>query len=406
MRLLQVSIIGPLLLCLSQVCLAADQWRFGPGIDVTPGQDFNAFVHLDGAGRKHVAVSGNRVAAVWEDDRSGDPQIYLADKSRQADRFSSAVQISNGSEAYEPGIAALPEDGMIIAWEQDGQVWLRASHAGELSNPLKVSNGTAGHAAVAAHEDHIYASWRERRNRQWYLMVARLELGDQGALALVEKTSIESKGLRQPVLLPSLAVSEQGVGVAWEDRRAGHTRLLYSFSGPDLVFDVPQNLNEYFSNRNEYDKGNGVTRVSISTYYGTEVIAAWMDKRRGSVGYGIFASLGDFDSRSFGPNEKAHGEPGDQQPHYNPATAGNDEGLFVIAWDDFRTGNSDIWLSNYTEDETWSEDISPAAASGSAEQSHPSVFVDELGHLHLLWIERKDLNAPGRLRYSYGKIAD
>lgn len=406
MRLSQVFIIGPILIGLSQPSLATDQWNFGAGIDVTPQQGSNAFVHLDGAGRKHVAVSGDRVAVVWEDDRSGDPQIYLADKSRQADRFSSAIQISSGSEAYEPGVAALPDGEMILAWEQDGQVWVRASSPGKLSNPLKVSDDAAGHAAVAAHNDQIYASWREQRNRQWYLMVAKLDLKDDGALALAQKTSIESEGLKQPVLLPSLSVSEQGVGVAWEDRRAGHTRLLYSFSGPDLVFDTPQNLNEFFSDRNEYDKGNGVTRVSISTFYGSEIIAAWMDKRRGSVGYGIFASLGDFDSQSFGPNEKAHGEPGDQQPHYNPATAGNDEGLFVIAWDDFRNGNSDIWLTNYTEDETWSEDISPLAASGPTEQSHPSVFIDDSGHLHLVWIERKDLNAPGRLRYSYGKRLD
>ena len=104
----------------------------------------------------------------------------------------------------------------------------------------------------------------------------------------------------------------------------------------------------------------------------------------------------------FGPNEKVHGETGDRQPHYNPATAGNATGDFIVAWDDYRRGDSDIWLSGYTDDLEWSEDFSPPMASGAGEQSHPSIALDEDGGLHLLWIERADPNAPSRLWYSYG----
>ena len=105
----------------------------------------------------------------------------------------------------------------------------------------------------------------------------------------------------------------------------------------------------------------------------------------------IFAALGSDGGEIFGPNEKAHGDDGDHQPHYNPAVAGNPDGLFVIAWDDFRRGDSDIWLSGYDDADEWSPDFAPEVASGAGEQSHPAVTLDSRGDLHLLWLERDDV---------------
>ena len=129
-----------------------------------------------------------------------------------------------------------------------------------------------------------------------------------------------------------------------------------------------------------------------------------MDKRRGGLGYGIFAALGAEGGEIFGPNEKVHAEAGDRQPHYNPAAAGNQAGDFVVAWDDFRQGDSDIWLSSYNEDDEWSHDFSPEVASGAGEQSHPAVVLDDRGSLHLLWIERADMDSPSRLWYGRGLL--
>ena len=92
---------------------------------------------------------------------------------------------------------------------------------------------------------------------------------------------------------PSLAANAAGLCIAWEDRRAGPTPLLVSHSGDEARrFAEPQHLNEFFSNRNQYDQGNGVTRVALAAFAQDEILAAWMDKRRGGLGYGIFAALG------------------------------------------------------------------------------------------------------------------
>ena len=81
------------------MAVAADNWIFEPRIAVTGAPEAGIYHHLDGAGRKHIAVSGRSIAAVWEDNRDGGPQVYAALKPGAADSFSGAIRISDGGEA-------------------------------------------------------------------------------------------------------------------------------------------------------------------------------------------------------------------------------------------------------------------------------------------------------------------
>jgi hypothetical protein len=381
---------------------ATERWTFGNRIDVTGPPVDAVYHHLDGSGRKHIAAGAESVAVVWEDNRSQAPQIYVTQKSFAGETFSAAMAASDGSEAYEPAIVAIAGNRFVLAFEQDGAIFARVLTAGGLGKLARLSRASASHVSIASFEQGIFASWREREKGKWFVKVAALSITNDNRVEVESLQPIESEGLETPVLFPAIATNEAGLCIAWEDRRAGHTRLLFShFADGARSFSEPQSLNEFLSNRNEYDRGNGVTRVSLATFGTDETLAAWMDKRRGGLGYGIFAALGD--GESFGPNEKVHGAEGDAQPHYNPATAGNLAGDYVVAWDDFRRGDSDIWISSYNDDLEWSDDHPPPIASGSGEQSHPAIALDEQGNLHLLWIERSQLDAPSRLWYSRGR---
>lgn len=395
---MKILIGGLCLFIYSQSLLALDNWNFTSKIAVTGAASAGVYHHLEGAGRKHIAVSGKSVAVVWEDNHSGDPQIYWSSSQLPAVEFTAESQVSNGDEAYEPAIAAIQNGGFIIAWEQDGAVYTRTFQQ-HFSAIIKLSSHSAGQVSLASMDQHIFAVWREHQGREWSLQVAKLGL-DASSKPKVLSTNQLISGSETPVLFPTLAVNDSGLMVAWEDRQAGHTRLKYSASSDQgRVFSEPQFLNEFFSNRNKYDKGSGVTRVSMAAVGADEFIAAWMDKRRGGTGYGIFAALGS--EGSFGPNEKVHSEEGDKLPHYNPSTSGNSAGNFVIAWDDFRHGSSDIWLSGYDENDEWSTDYSPLPASGKGEQKNASIFLDSNNGLHLLWVERENINGPTRLWYSF-----
>jgi len=399
MRLAYAGLCGLLATFAAQ---ASEFWVFEDRVAVSAAPAASVYHHLDGAGRKHLAVSGQSVAVAWEDNRSGAPQVYATLKAPGRQGFPESLQVSGGSEAYEPAIASLADDRFVLAFEQDASVYASILTAQGPGAPLLLSRGEAGHASIASYGDSILASWRERNDGQWFVRVAELRAAEGNRLALVSSRTVEDDGLETPVLFPSVTVNAAGIGVAWEDRRAGHTRLLVSHAlNLETGFDAPQALNEFFSERNQYDQGSGVTRVSLASFGRDEIVAAWMDKRRGGSGYGIYAALGTAGGAMFGPNEKVHGEPGDEQPHYNPATAGNAAGDFVVAWDDFRRGDSDVWISVYDSNLEWSRDYSPPVASGSGEQSHPAIALDEQQGLHLLWIERSNPNAPTRLWYPH-----
>lgn len=377
---------------------ASGDWVFELRIAVTGEPATGVYHHLDGAGRKHIALSGRLVAAAWEDNRDGAPQVYAAVKPFADSRFPAAVRVSGGGEAWEPSIAGLDEGRFVLAWEQDGAVLAALLDEDGIVHRLRLAEAPSGHAGVAVHQGRVYASWRERRDGEWFVRVAALRAADSRALALESSVAVEQQGIPTAVQYPSMAVNEAGIVIAWEDRRAGHTRLQVSHSELTAPgFSTPRDLNEYFSERNIYDKGSGVARVTLAAFAADEVLAAWMDKRRGGAGYGIFAALGS--GEIFGPNEKVHGVDGDRQPHYNPAAAGNTAGDFVVAWDDFRRGDADIWLSIYDDDLVWGPDYAPPPASGTGEQSSPAIALDAL---HLLWIERAGPDAPSRLWYSLG----
>jgi len=378
------------------------EWQFSKRIAITGVAIEGTYHHLEGAGRKHIAVSGGKVAVLWEDDSSGDPQVYLAIKDSTDSNFTSAVKVSSGEEAYEPAIASLAGGRFVLVWEQDGAIHLNTHDGQFLNTPLKLSSDSlASQSSVATGNGQIYVIWREQQGRSWSLRVARLSATHKQAAELLSIGAVEAGASNTPFLFPTLAVNGTGLYVAWEDRAAGHTRLKFSFSSDQATsFTEPEYLNEFFSNRTEYDKGSGVTRASIASFGEDEIISAWMDKRRGGKGYGIFSSIGS--DGSFGPNEKVHGAKGDTLPHNNPATSGNSNGALVVAWDDYRMGNSDIWLVCLDEGEEWGENISPPVASGSGEQSHAAVALDDSGGLHLIWIERERPLAPTRLWYSYG----
>jgi len=379
------------------------EWQFSERIAITGVAVKGTYHHLEGAGRKHIAVSAGKIAVLWEDDSSGDPQIYFAIKDNTDSNFTSAIKVSAGEEAYEPAIASLAGGRFVLVWEQDGAIYLNTHNGRYLNKPLKLSSDSlASQSSVATSNGQIYVIWREQQGRAWSLQVARLSATLKQGVELLSIKAVEAEASNTPFLFPTLASNETGLYVAWEDRAAGHTRLKFSFSSDQAKsFAEPVYLNEFFSNRTEYDKGSGVTRVSIASFGEDEIVSAWMDKRRGGKGYGIFSSIGS--DGSFGPNEKIHGPEGDTLPHYNPATSGNSDGALVVAWDDYRMGDSDIWLVRLDEDEEWGENVSPTVASGPGEQSHASAALDQSGDLHLIWIDRESPIAPTRLWYSYGK---
>ncbi len=397
---MKMLLLAALLSLLTIHAVAGPAWNFSEAIAVTDAPEVGVFHHLDSAGRKNIAVSGELVAITWEDNSSGKTRVYLASKKTVSPAFTNRLIISGDGDAYEPAITGLGDGRFLVVWEEDNRIWARSVVNSLPGAAIQLSTRPASQASAAGRHGQAYAVWREQEKQHPAIRISRLVVDQKGTLNASKSLPVESTDVNAPQLYPSIAVTSAGLVVAWEDRRAGHTRLLYSHSKEDASFAAPEELNEYLSNRNAYDKGNGVTRVALAAFGTDEVLAVWMDKRRSNKGYGIYAAFGSEGGAYFGPNERVQGTQGDELPHYNPAVAGNSAGDFLVAWDDYRSGSSDIWLSRYTDELAWSEDFAVPPASGAGEQSSPSLAMDERGGVHLAWIERSAIGKPTQIWYT------
>jgi hypothetical protein len=361
------------------------------------------------APHRHIAASQDRVAVVWEDDRTGSPQIYVAVKPDRADGFPTAQRLSDGDEAYEPALVAIDEGRWLAAWEQDGAIKARLidpSGPGPIADLAPKDSRQVTLATDGA--DRLVAVWARGQASGQLIQAAELRV-DGRAVALAETPVAVAPVADHPYqAYPSAVLTPAGrLVVAWEDRRAGHTRLLFSSRARGQELSPPGQLNAFRQPSSEDDKrvrlGTGVMRVVLASDGKGLIRAVWLDKRDTSSGYAVWGAASDDGGRSFGANQIVQDQYGADVAQWHAALTGAGDG-FVAAWDDPREGWSDPdetgdVLISWNQGGNWSADLVVPGASGNGYQGSPAVALDPKGTLHLVWIERPDLKSATSLRY-------
>ena len=380
----------------------AQQWRFTPPAVVTAPGGERVFPHLESAGRRSLAVDGDQVAVVWEDNRSGTPLAYAAFRNDGGDGFEARRRISGDGPAFAPAVTALGGGRFLAAWEEDGRVKSRLLTR-ERAGPATVLAESAAQPTLHTAGGRAFAAWSEGERGSKRVVLAALAVEDETATVRWRRPVAPHDG-RGDQLYPALLALGERALVAWEDRRHGHTRLYCAVRAATGGGTGPVQLNETAGGGNpQYGRGTGVTRVALANG-GGHLAAVWMDKRHFRGGYDIYAAVGPAEQARFGPNEKAQDLFGSNTPQWHPAVAVGPSGQVVAAWDDPRDGNPDLWLSVRTGEGEWSDDFTFEGGSGPGAQSHPVVAFDGAGRLHLAWVDRG--TGGTRILYSVGRPAE
>jgi len=390
----------------------AAPWEFEPAIPVTPESRPGVFTHLESSGRKNIAVSNEWVAVSWEDNRDGTPRCYVALKAQGQKAFGDALQISGEKEAAEPVIASLGGGRFALAWEEAEQIWVRTLTTGKagqialLSAPVKLSNKTGAQISLSfLPSTGLYAVWSEQGDKFWQIKLSKLKIDTRGNIQ-TSPTLLVDKTAEGDQSYPSIELIPNGNHIiAWEDRRAGHTRIMYTASKKDSVYTVPQRLNEAPRNfiNPGFGRGAGVMRVALAAQGLDGIASVWADKRDFQSGYDVYSAFAKGDDLVFEKNEKVQDEFGDSFAQWHPAIAADAAGRVAVVWDDDREGSPDIWLA-WKKDNGWSGDVAVPGASGPGVQSDPSIAMDEVGNLHLAWVEKAGLDSPSRIKYLFGRV--
>jgi hypothetical protein len=369
-------------------------WEWSAPLTVNSVRSAAIFPHLESANRRGVAVSGDTVAVVWEDNRDGSPQCYLATKPAAAAAFQPEIRLSQG-DCYEPVVAALGEGRFVAAWEEAGRVHARVLPGDAVQ---KLSDVEAAQVTLAMAGERIYAAWAEQAGRFRRIVVARLALeGD--ALSVKTRRPIEAKKPADEQGWPALAARKDGsVTVAWEDRRNHHTVPMVSTSRDGRRFARPARLTDQASGSLDgLGAGTGAMRPTLAAWGEKGIAAAWLDKRDFLSGYDVYAAL-DGGTRRFGRNIRVQDSFGDNMTQWHAAVVGDAGGRLLALWDDARDGTPDVWLADWNG-KAFGDNQAVPAASGPGAQSDPVATLDAAGSLHVVWLDRDEATGT-RVRYA------
>ena len=399
------------------LAVGATDWRFEPPQELTAKDAEPHFHHLDGAGRRHVAPASDGVAVAWEDDHTGSPQVYVAIMPREASGPSARYQLSDGEEGYEPAVVAAGPGRWLAAWEQDERVAARIIDAqGPGPITLLAKSGARQVTLAEGNDGQLAAVWAQSGAAGQLLEAATLRIaGRKVELAESPQQVAPLKSHAYQGYPAATWAADGRLVVAWEDRRAGHTRLYYSSREPGGPFVPEHELNEHNAPPPDetYDDvglGSGVMRVMLAHNAAGEIRAIWLDKRNPASGYAVWGAASSDGGRSFGKNVIVQDEQGSAVPQWHAALAGG-RNAFAAVWDDTReawedeTDTGDVILSTLDKD-VWSADLVVPVASGDGYQGSPAVALEGDDTLDLVWIARKDLNAPTRLFYTRAHRTD
>lgn len=369
-------------------------WEWSAPLTVNSVRGASMFPHLESANRRGVAVSGGSVGVVWEDNRDGSPQCYLAIKPAAAAAFQRETQLSKG-ECYEPVLFAIGAGRFVAAWEEVGKVHARVLPGGKA---LQLSNAEAVQVTLAMRGNALYAAWAEQAGRFRRIVVAQLAVkGD--ALGVQSAQPVEAAMPADEQGWPALAVAGDGsVTVAWEDRRSRHTVPMVSHSRDGRRFAPPARLTDHKSGSVDgLGAGTGAMRPTLTAWGERGIAAVWLDKRDFLSGYDVFAAF-DTGTRRFGKNIRVQDSFGDNMAQWHALVVGDASGRLVALWDDARDGTPDVWLSEW-DGAAFGDDAAVPKAAGPSGQSDPVATLDAAGFLHVVWLDR-DEAAGTRIRYA------
>jgi len=372
-------------------------WTWSEALTANSVQGAKIFPHLESANRQGVAVSGDTVGVVWEDNRNGSPQCYLAIKPAMAKKFRPEIRLSQ-TECYEPVVVALGAGRFVAAWEEAGRVQAKILPGGAV---LKLTEAESAQVTLAFGAGKLYAAWAAQAGRFHRIVVASLT-ATAGSLSVSLVQAVETVEPVDEQGWPALAVAGDGsVTVAWEDRRDRHTVPMVSSSLDGRSFTPPARLTDKKSGSADgLGAGTGAMRPTLSAWGKQGVAAVWLDKRDFLSGYDVYAAL-DGGERHFGRNLKVQDSFGDNMVQWHAKIIGDTSGRLLAVWDDARDGTPDVWLADWKGEAFGDNEVVPAAA-GSGAQSDPVAALDDAGRLHLVWLERDEKRGT-RIRYVRGE---
>ena len=340
------------------------------GMTFSPPVDIGR--NIGSAGSPQFAVSGNDVYAVWQAKTTGKYQIIFAKSTDGGATFSSPANLSNvtGDSSY-PKIAS-SGNNIYVTWSytttnKDYDVLFSKSNDGGLtfSVPVNISNnlGDSGLPQMSVSDNNVYVTWENNGLGNFEVFVAK---SNDNGNTFAAPVNISNDAA--PSGAPQIASSGKNVYVSWMDRTPGNYDIFVAKSNDaGATFSAPVNVSNT-------PKDSGYQQMTLS---GNNIYVVWTETMSAKNYDVFFAKSTDGGSTFDAPvnisqNDGASG--------WAIVTAPNN---IYVTWQDNTPGNYDIFVAKSTDGGMTFD--TPINVSNTAADSAFQQIVATKDTVYLVW---------------------
>ncbi len=402
------------------------QWNINDvGIDTGPAVGYIA--------NPDIAIIGSQLYVAWDDSRNSgttNTDIYAQRlvPSTGAPAWANDVRVnSDASEnnQFEGHITVDAAGNAYIGWgdfrnnnnDIYGQKLLPDGSKQWGANDLLISDGGGrdnDYPGITTAGNDIVAVWNDHRNGS-NIYAQRLNLAGVKQWR-ADDVRVDTQQGPVPQFDPTLGVDSTGnTFVAWTDKRYGETNVYLRKVAPNGVrlWDADVRVNAADLHAESF-----APVIALVLDNQGNAIIVWEDYRNDPSKGDIYAQKMDTNGNRVWLNEVRVNSDSGSTRHATPAIATDSSGNVIIAWEDARNGNSDIYAQrlNASGIKQWSAgDVRVNTDSGTAHQFGPGIAIDSAGNAIVAWEDRRSnvnagdiyaqkLNTSGTRQWAVGDV--
>ncbi len=335
--------------------------------------------------------SGNFVIA-WYDSRNLNTDIYAQLYSSGGAPLGANFMVNQdtgSAHQFWPVLSLLDSGGFVIAWEDERNGYE------DIYAQIYTSDATVLGANFIVNDDGFSArqvkpsvsgnsagqfviAWQDMRNNGDPDVYAQMY--DSGGNPMGVNVVVNDDGGGSTQYYPSVAMGDSGrFAVVWQDNRNGNNDIYAQrFDSDGSDIGVNFLVND---DGGSYDQNEPSIAVSDDGGF----VIAWEDSRNGDTD--IYAQRFSATGTPQGANAKVNDDPGTVE-QYSPAVSFAASGDYVIAWGDDRADDGDIYARRYSADGTpLGGNFLVNDDGAGVSQSSPSVAADSSGKFVIAWYD-------------------
>lgn len=299
----------------------------------------------------YIAASGKNVYVVWRDNTTGNYDIYLRTSHDNGTTFSDVVNLSKNSGDSMFGMRVIPivasGDDVYVVWQdytvENGEILLaRSTNSGiSFSSVVNVSktSGFSNHASVAVYSNNVYVVWLDDTHNGGLGHNYDVLFARSTDNGVSFSSAIKVESNGGAGVAPQIAVAAGNVYLTWFAGTLPQLDVFFSRSTDNgITFSTPANLSN-----NAAISSNPSIAVS-----GNNIYVAWQDNTPGkgeiAGNWEIFLRTSTDNGSSFGSTTNLSNNNGGS---YGPEITVSGNNVYVV-WQDNTPGNADLFLRTGT----------------------------------------------------------